>query len=279
MLDISPKRQLLLLFGFYCFSSVLGSFIVLTIQPLTSDQVAKLAPSIISVFAFLVPAFIAFKLFTKRSLLTYWRLSISFSKKSFFITVLIMGCCIILMNWLLEINKSIPLFHWMEAGETKAHAKLAQHLKMNNFWQLSLNLVVFSVVPSFCEEIFFRGTMQPLWYRCFSNIWVAVLFTAFIFSFLHFWFAGFLPRFLAGIVLGSIFYITSNLWLSIIGHVLYNGSLVVLNYANQHHQVNVINLEHQLLNPFLVILATALMLLLFYQLHRETLKKQNLHSS
>ncbi|MEM6846245.1 MAG: type II CAAX endopeptidase family protein [Bacteroidota bacterium] len=279
MLDISPKRQLLLLFGFYCFSNVFGSFIVLTIQPLTSDQATKLAPSIISVFAYLIPAFVAFRLFTKDSLPTYWRLSISFSKKSFFVTVLIMGCCIILMNWLLEINKSIPLFHWMEADETEANTKLMQYLKMNDFWQLSLNLVIFSVVPSFCEEVFFRGTMQPLWYRCFSNIWVAVLFTAFIFSFLHFRFAGFLPRFLAGIVLGSIFYITSNLWLSIIGHVLYNGSLVVLNYANQHHQVNVIHLEHQLLNPFLVILATALMLLLFYQLHRETLKKQNLHSS
>ncbi|MEQ9439827.1 MAG: CPBP family intramembrane glutamic endopeptidase [Cyclobacteriaceae bacterium] len=279
MVDLSPKRKLLLLFGFYCLSSVFGSFIVISIQQLTSDQAPKLSLSTISIFAFLIPAFIAFKLFTKERLINYWGLSNSFSKKSFFITVLIMGCCIILMNWLLEVNKVVPLFHWMKVDETAAHAKLLQYLEMDNFWQLLLNLIIFSVVPSFCEEVFFRGTMQPLWYKHFSKIWMAILFTAFIFSFLHFQFASFLPRFLAGVVLGGIFHITGSLWLSIISHIVYNGSLVMLNYADQHNMVNTVRFEHQLLNPFLIILAALFMLLLFYQLHKEAIKQQNLHGS
>ena len=278
MFNISPKRQLWLLFGFYCFSNALGSFVVLTVQKFSSHQVAKLALSTIPIFSFLVPAFIAYKLFANKSLFNYWGLSIPFRKKSFFITVSIMGCCIILMNWLLQVNKSIPLFQWMKADETETQARLMQYLEMDNSWQLLLNLVIFSVVPSFCEEVFFRGTMQSIFCRYLPKVWLAIFLTAFVFSLLHFQFAGFLPRLLAGVVLGGIFCITGSLWLSMVSHTLYNGFLIILNYANQHNQVDMVHLERQLLHPFLVVLAAALILLLFCQLRKESFKTRKLYS-
>jgi len=275
MLDISPKRQLLLLFSFYCFSNILGSLMGTTLLKFTSGQVSKLSLSSISIFSFFVPAFIAFKLFSKEKLISYWGLDVSFSSRSFFITILIMICCIIIMNWLAEVNKWIPLFNWMKEDEIKATSKLRQYLEMANLRQLLLNLLIFSFVASFCEEVFFRGTMQPMWYKLCSKAWIGIFITAFIFSFLHFQFLGFLPRLLAGIVFGGIYYYTGSLWLSVISHILYNGSIVVLNYISQHNQVNITSFGNLLLSPFLIISAALMMSILFYQLQRDTFRKRN----
>jgi len=274
MLDISPKRQLLLLFSFYCFSNILGSLIGTTLLKFTSGQVSKLSLSSISIFSFFVPAFIAYKLFSKEKLISYWGLDVSFSSRSFFITILIMICCVILMNWLAEVNKCIPLFNWMEEDEIKATSKLRQYLEMSNLGQLLLNLLIFSFVASFCEEVFFRGTVQPIWYKLYSKAWIGILITAFIFSFLHFQFLGFLPRLLAGVVFGGIYYYTGSLWLSVISHILYNGSIVVLNYISQHNQVNITSFASLLLSPFLIISAALMMLLMFYQLQRDTFREK-----
>jgi len=268
------------LFSFYCFSNILGSLIGTALLKFTSGQVAKLTLSSISIFSFLIPAFIAFKLFSKEKLIGYWGFDVSFSGRSLFIIVSIMVCCIILMNWLAEVNKWIPLFNWMKEDEIKATGKLRQYLEMANLGQLLLNLLIFSFVASFCEEVFFRGTMQPMWYKLYSKSWIAIFITAFIFSFLHFQFLGFLPRLLAGVVFGGIYYYTGSLWLSVISHILYNGSIVVLNYISQHNQVNITSYGSLLLSPFLIIPAALMMLLLLlllllYQLQRDTFRKRN----
>jgi membrane protease YdiL (CAAX protease family) len=275
MPDLSPKRQLYLLFSFYCFSTVFASIISIAFPGFTSGQVSKLFLYAVSIFSFLIPAFIAFKLFSTQKLIHYWGLSHSFSSKSFCLTVLVMVCCIILMNWLAEINKLIPLFHWMKEDQIKATAKLKQYLVMDNFWQILLNLFIFSFVPSFCEEVFFRGTMQPLWYKYFTKPWVAIFMTAFIFSFLHFQFSGFLPRLLAGVVFGGIFYLTGSLWLSVISHVLYNACIVVLNYMNQYSPGSVTAFGNLLLSPMLIVSAALIIVLLFYQLQKDSYKKQH----
>ena len=279
MLDLSPKRQLLLLFSFYCFSNILGSLIGTALLKYTSGQVAKLSLSTISIFSFLVPAYVAYKLFSKEKITTYWGFDTLFSLKSFCLVILIMICSIILMNWLANVNTAIPLFDWMKTDEIKATRKLQQYLKMSTIWQLLLNLCIFSVVASFCEEVFFRGTMQPLWQKHFQKAWTAIFVSAFIFSFLHFQFLGFLPRLLAGIVFGGIYYYTGSLWLSVISHVVYNGSIVVLNYTIQQNKVSFISFEKLLQNPFLILAAAFMLLLLFYQLQRDSFKKQRFITS
>ena len=275
MLDISPKRQLLLLFSLYCFANVLGSVIATTLLRFDIDQISKLVPGIISILLFFIPAFMAYRLFSKEKLLTYWHLDVPVSTRSFLITVLIMVCCIILMNWLLAVNKLIPLFEWMRNDELEASNKLQQQLRMNSLGQLLLNLTIFSLVPSFCEELFFRGTMQPMWYKCVNKKWLSVFITAFIFSFLHFQFQGFLPRLLAGMVFGGIFYYTGSLWLSVLSHVFYNGTMVLLTFINQHSQIEPTSFESLLLSPYVLISPALMILLLFYQLQKDLKKKRS----
>ena len=76
-----------------------------------------------------------------------------------------------------------------------------------------------------------------------KNVHVAVLLSAFIFSFIHFQFYGFLPRMFLGILLGYMFYVSGSLWTSILMHFVNNGSLVVLYYLNNKGLVNV-DVEH-----------------------------------
>ena len=173
------------------------------------------------------------------------------------------------MNGLAELNKWIPIFNWFKEDEIKKTVALKQYLAMDSLLQLAINMIIFSLVPSFCEEVFFRGTMQPIFYRYFHNPWIAIFITAFIFSAFHMQFSGFLPRLLAGIVLGGIFYLTGNLWLSVIGHVLYNGLVVILNYVQPQNQSVSIFFETILLNPFVIVLAAIVMLFAVRHLQRD----------
>jgi hypothetical protein len=168
------------------------------------------------------------------------------------------------MNWLAKVNAQIPLLDWMKETEDTSIEKLKQYLIMDRIDQLLLNLLLFAIVPAFCEEVFFRATMQPLFVKWLANPWIAVLITAFIFSFLHFQFSGFLPRLLAGILFGALFYSTGSLCWSTVSHALYNGTIVVLNYSNQHGLIHATSLEELLLNPFLLLLAGFTLLFWFY---------------
>ena len=273
--QISPKRQLLFLISFYCFFILIGAFVSVTIQRFTNGQAAKLSLSAVSIFGLFIPAYIIFKLFSKKKLTDYWALNQSYTFTSLFFTVLITICCIVLTNWLEEVNKLFPLFDWMKASELKANLKLNQYIKMDNYPQLLLNLLIFSAIPAFCEEVFFRGTMQPLLYKSFTKPWKAIFFTALIFSFLHFQFSGFLPRLLAGGVMGGIFYFTGSLWLPIISHFLFNGYAITLAYVNQHAKVSAVSFENMLLHPVLIISGAFMIVLLFYLLQKHTARNRN----
>ena len=68
-----------------------------------------------------------------------------------------------------------------------------------------INLLVFVVLPSICEELFFRGFLQQQLSILMRPIWAIVL-TAIIFSFVHFQFTGFIARIFLAILLGYTFY-------------------------------------------------------------------------
>ena len=269
-LDIKPKGQLLMLISLYLVLSFFSSLIVAAINGLYPEAPIQISRCIFSVASFFIPAFLLVKLVAAGKSTTYWKFTIAISPKKFLITCLLMICCIIIMNWLLQITKQLLSFKWIKEMEGSGDAGLQQYLKMKTLFQLVVNLFFFAIVPSFCEEIFFRGTMQPIWAKYFNNNWLAIVTTAFIFSLLHFQLSAFLPRFFAGIILGGIFYYTGSIWLSILSHTFYNGTVVVLNYIEQHSQQKLTGFEKMILNPALLLSATAIKVFLFYQLKKGT---------
>ncbi|MBK9389739.1 MAG: CPBP family intramembrane metalloprotease [Bacteroidetes bacterium] len=93
-----------------------------------------------------------------------------------------------------------------------------------------VNILMITVLPAIGEELIFRGILQRIFIRMFRSGYAGVIFTAFLFSVLHFQFLGLLPRFILGLVCGLLFYWSGKLWLSAIVHFLNNGVAMIIQY-------------------------------------------------
>lgn len=107
-------------------------------------------------------------------------------------------------------------------------------LKMPDLGTLLVNIILIAILPAIAEEFFFRGVIQRLLIQAMPKIpWIAVILTAVFFSAIHMEWLDFIPRIILGFLLGAIYYLSGNLWLSILGHFLNNGMQVVMVYLYQ----------------------------------------------
>lgn len=132
---------------------------------------------------------------------------------------------------------------WLKQLEETAGDLTERMLQVDTVWGLLANLLVIALIPAIGEELTFRGVFQQSLVRRCKNAHVGVWITAFIFSFIHFQFYGFLPRMFLGILLGYLFYYSGSLWTSILMHFINNGTAVVVAYLDYKGLVN-INWEH-----------------------------------
>ena len=114
-----------------------------------------------------------------------------------------------------------------------------QMLQVDTIGGLLFNLLVIALIPAIGEELTFRGVLQQSLTRRCKNAHVAVWLSAFIFSFIHFQFYGFLPRMFLGLLLGYLFYYSGSLWTSILMHFINNGSAVVVAYLDYKGAIDV----------------------------------------
>lgn len=88
-------------------------------------------------------------------------------------------------------------------------------------------ILIVGCLTGFAEEMFFRAGLQRMLSQGMSNhaaIWIA----AFIFSFMHFQFYGFIPRMLLGAFFGYLFVWSGTIWTSAFAHA-FNNSVVVIS--------------------------------------------------
>ena len=126
-----------------------------------------------------------------------------------------------LPDFLYELQKSIV------ETEKKSTETIMLLLANPSFGVFLLNVLVVSIAPALAEEMFFRGFLLRS-FRRFSNIHVSVWASAFLFSFIHFQFLGFVSRLLLGAMLGYFFIYSGNLWVSIAAHFANNFFNVLL---------------------------------------------------
>ncbi|WP_343744593.1 CPBP family glutamic-type intramembrane protease [Chitinophaga sp.] len=117
--------------------------------------------------------------------------------------------------------------------QAQAEKLVGVMLRMPSVKDLFVNLMLMAIVPAIAEEVFFRGVFQRLLIQSTRRVWLSVFLTAVFFSFIHFEMLGFMVRVVLGFVLGAIYVLSGNLWLSIFAHILNNGSLVVMIYLFQ----------------------------------------------
>lgn len=118
--------------------------------------------------------------------------------------------------------------------QTQAEKLIKVMLRMPTVKDLLVNLLLVAIVPAIAEELFFRGVFQRLMIKSTRKVWLSVFITAIFFSAVHGEMLGFMARVVLGFVLGAIYVLSGNLWLSIFAHVLNNGSQVIMMYMFQH---------------------------------------------
>ena len=190
-----------------------------------------------------------------------------------------------LINLLVSWNEQIRLpeslsglEQLMQQLEAQANALLQQFLTYGNgaWWVLLINLLVLAILPAIGEELTFRGVLQQLLYgqlstlnvqRSTLNNHLAVWVTAFIFSFIHFQFYGFIPRLLLGALLGYALLWSGNIRYSMIMHATNNALSVLLFYLGTYvwgmtqAQLDALGTEH---TWWLTLVCTPLMLAQVY---------------
>jgi uncharacterized protein len=116
---------------------------------------------------------------------------------------------------------------WMRQKENDAAKLTLVFFQDKSTIGLILNLLVMGLIAALSEEFFFRGVLQQMFIKNRVNAHVAIIITAILFSAFHLQFFGFLPRLFLGIVLGYLYHITQNLWVSITAHFFNNAFAIV----------------------------------------------------
>ncbi len=131
-----------------------------------------------------------------------------------------------------EITKVMPLLHMKAKSLEDAYNESVLALSnLNGAGDLISAIFIMAFLPALFEEIFFRGAMQNILTRWWQKPFMAIIVTSFIFSLIHFSIWLFLSRFILGIVLGTMFYITKNIWVNTIAHFLNNMIAVIQMYV------------------------------------------------
>ncbi|WP_338375620.1 CPBP family intramembrane glutamic endopeptidase [Dysgonomonas capnocytophagoides] len=189
-----------------------------------------------SVFIFLVPALLCAYLFNEDGW-QYLKIKKAVNLKVLIYSIILIVAIQPLISFTGYYNKMMTLpeslselEQSMQAMENSAAALLERLMADHSPDVVIANFIVIAVAAGITEEFFFRGSLQQLVKKICHNRHVTVWITAFIFSFIHFQFYGFVPRMLLGALLGYIFLWSGNLWIPVIVHILNNALSVALYY-------------------------------------------------
>lgn len=129
-----------------------------------------------------------------------------------------------LPDWLSGLEK------WIIEKEDSADSLFKTLMTTDSFGAVTINLIMIAVLPAIGEEFIFRGVFQKIFCRLFKSGHLAIWITAFIFSFIHLQFFGFIPRFILGLLFGYLFYWSGTLWLPVISHFVNNAVPTIYAY-------------------------------------------------
>ncbi len=139
---------------------------------------------------------------------------------------------VITLTGLLNRSMKLPSFmqeveSWMQSLEASAEELTLLLLSDSGILSLLFNLLVVAVTAGIVEEFFFRGALQRIIGKWFTNPHVTIWCVAFIFSAIHMQFYGFLPRLLLGAYFGYLLYWSRNIWIPVFAHFINNAVAVI----------------------------------------------------
>lgn len=118
---------------------------------------------------------------------------------------------------------------WMIKFELDAEKITKAFFSSNSMSSILTNLLMIVIIPAIGEEIFFRGLIQRYFISITKKQFWGIITSAFFFSFFHFQFQGFIPRFALGVLFGYMYVWSGSIWLPIIAHFT-NNAIVSIGY-------------------------------------------------
>jgi membrane protease YdiL (CAAX protease family) len=199
-----------------------------------------------TVLWFLLPA-VAFAWLVSENGYHYLRLNRNISVITLVLVFLLAGASTQLMNAVLQLNSKLDLPLWLDTIERKmvlqeeAAGRLTElFLASNTYSSLMFNFAMIAILPALAEEFLFRGVLQRLMCDWTKNEHAGIIISAFIFSFIHFQFFGFLPRFMLGIYFGYLLLWSGSLWVPIAAHLINNGMAVIYYHFSTDNKLDTI---------------------------------------
>ncbi|MFN0032433.1 MAG: type II CAAX prenyl endopeptidase Rce1 family protein [Flavobacteriales bacterium] len=200
-----------------------------------NSNVLKWANSITQVFSFLLPAVAFYFLFGKKTVNGLMLRTPGFFALSGIAYIFLSAAWIDVVSrlneWLLPEGSRFA--QWAAPKEQAAEQLTEVMLTSSNGWDTGITIVSIALLPAVCEELLFRGVLQPLLAKAFRNIHLAIWVSAALFSAIHMQFYGFLPRMLMGALLGYLVVWSGSLWTSMLAHAA-NNTLAIVTFMTYH---------------------------------------------
>lgn len=263
--------------------AIMPAWFHLTLQDIRQSGMAdpealhalKIAQLLYSVISFLLPAFVYSYLTEERPLRDiglYKKPSASAASLAVLILLASLPLVGVLADWNQHIRFPAGLDASIRELQKQAEAMTRAFLRMPGIVSLVFNLFMIALIPAIAEEWFFRAALQRLLIRATGAAWAGIGLSAVVFSLLHGEMLGFFPRIALGVLLGLIYFLSGNLWLSVLAHFFNNGMQVLLVYLFQHHHIAYDVSKDQAVPWFSGLISLGFVVALFYLFRKFTAK-------
>lgn len=230
---------LLLIFGLL-FSSILSAFFLLSGEGMNDITNLQIGQVISQVFGFMLPP-ILYVMLVKEKPFNY----LGFKKLQpwSLLGIVAIFTVIPFLAMVTEWNDNVSLPESMATLEQMLRniQQLANDTTEKFMTEGSLfsGLLIVAALAAISEELLFRSVIQKAFIKICKNAHVGIILTAIVFSAFHGDFFGFVPRFILGLMLGYMFYLSGSIFPSMLMHFVNNGTIVMLYYLNKKEVINV----------------------------------------
>jgi len=195
---------------------------------------ALLAQLISTVLFFLVPS-VLFAYVTHPSPISYLGLrKPGKSIQVLLVIVLIAGFTPLILG-LEGLMRRIDLGAAIKARQALSDNIFKAYMDMPGFSYFLFGLLVMAIAPAVSEELLFRGIIMRFAQKRSAGIATPIFVSGLLFALIHADVYGFIPIFVSGVFLGTVYYLTGSLWCSMLAHGLHNGLQITLMYASRNN--------------------------------------------
>jgi len=184
-----------------------------------------------NLFVFLLPAFL-FAYLTHPQPAQYLGLRVPGKMIQPVLSILVVLGAMPVLQMMSDLIGHINFGPTVKASQHANEEMMAAFLNVPNFWSFLKVFVILSIVPAMGEEMFFRGILMRFARKKSSSMVMPIVFSAAVFAFVHSNVYGLISIFIAGVLLAVIYNLTGSLWCSILAHLFFNGSQIIVSYVS-----------------------------------------------